>query len=118
VQILSLTLIILGTMLIRTTLIAELSRSVPHNRQGMIMGLNQSLMSGANIIAPILSGALIDRRLYDTWAFAMAAIAACGAITAFGLLAPPQAKITAPGRGVSWLSPFLRIVARWRSARL
>jgi MFS family permease len=116
--VLSLTLIILGTMLIRTTLIAELSRSVPLNRQGMVMGLNQSLMSGANIIAPILSGALIDRRLYDTWALAMAAIAACGAITAFGLRAPPQAKIAAPGCGVSWLSPFLRIVARWRSARM
>jgi MFS family permease len=114
---LSLTLIILGTMLIRTTLIAELSRSVPLNRQGMIMGLNQSLMSGANIIAPILSGALIDRRLYDAWALAMAAIAACGAITAFGLLGLPLAKIAAPGRGASWLSPFLRIVARWRSAR-
>jgi predicted MFS family arabinose efflux permease len=115
---LSLTLIIFGTMLIRTTLIVELSRSVPLNRQGMVMGLNQSLMSGANIIAPILSGALIDRGLYDTWALAMAAIAACGAITAFGLLAPPRAKIAAPGRGVSWLSPLLRIVARWRSARL
>ena len=115
---LSLTLIILGMPLIRTTLTAELSRSVPPNRQGMIMGLNQSLMSSANIIAPFLSGALIDRRLYDTWAFAMAAIAVCGAITAVGLLLPPQAKIAGPGRGVNRLSPYLGIVARWRKARL
>jgi cyanate permease len=115
---LSLTLIILGTPLIRTTLTAELSRSVPLNRQGMIMGLNQSLMSSANIIAPFLSGALIDRRLYDTWEFAMAAIAVCGAIAAVGLLLPPRAKIAAPGRGVNRLSPFLRIVGRWRRARL
>jgi hypothetical protein len=49
------------------------------------MGLNQSLMSGANIVAPLLSGALIGHRLYAAWAFAMAAIAACGAITAAGL---------------------------------
>jgi len=89
---LSLTLIILGTPLIRTTLTAELSRSVPLNRQGMIMGLNQSLMSTANIIAPFLSGALIDRGLYDTWAFAMAAVAVCGAITAVGLRRRPMRK--------------------------
>jgi predicted MFS family arabinose efflux permease len=90
---LALTLIFLGTMLIRTTLTAELSRSVALNRQGMIMGLNQSLMSSANIIAPVLSGALIDRGLYDTWAFAMAAIAACGAITAVGYSRRPKRKL-------------------------
>jgi MFS family permease len=87
-----LTLIILGTTFIRTTLTAELSRSVPLNRQGIIMGFNQSLMSSANIIAPLLSGTLIDHRLYAAWAFAMAAIAACGAITAAGLLASSRAK--------------------------
>jgi predicted MFS family arabinose efflux permease len=103
---LSLTLIILGTMFIRTTLTAELSQSVPLNRQGVIMGLNQSLMSSANIVAPLLSGALIDRRLYATWALAMAATAACGAITAVGLLARPQAKIPALGRRVNRLGSF------------
>jgi predicted MFS family arabinose efflux permease len=87
-----LTLIVLGTTFIRTTLTAELSRSVPLNRQGIIMGLNQSLMSSANIAAPLLSGALIDHGLYATWAFAMAAIAACGAITTLGILASPQTK--------------------------
>jgi MFS family permease len=87
-----LTLIILGTIFIRTTLTAELSRSVPLNRQGIVMGLNQSLMSGANIVAPLLSGALIDHRLYAAWAFAMAAIAACGVITAAGLLASPRTQ--------------------------
>jgi MFS family permease len=61
----------------------------------MIMGLNQSLMSSANIAAPLLSGALIDHGLYATWAFAMAAIAACGAITTLAILAPPQTKTEA-----------------------
>jgi predicted MFS family arabinose efflux permease len=56
------------------------------------MGLNQSLMSSANIAAPLLSGALIDHGLYATWAFAMAAIAACGAITTLGILTSPQTK--------------------------
>jgi MFS family permease len=94
-----LTLIILGTTLIRTTLTAELSRSVSLHRQGMIMGLNQSLMSGANIFAPLVSGALIDHGLYATWALSMAATAACGAIAATGLLAssrPETATLDKP----------------------
>jgi hypothetical protein len=60
----------------------------------MIMGLNQSLMSSANIAAPLLSGALIDHGLYATWAFAMAAIVICGAITTFGIFSS-QTKIGA-----------------------
>jgi MFS family permease len=86
------TLIILGSAFNRTTLTAELSQSVPLSRQGMIMGLNQSLMSGANIAAPLLSGALFDRGFYNTWAVAMAVIASCGAIIAAGLLVPPRAE--------------------------
>src|SRR5258708_26661893 len=85
----SLTLIIVGSTFIRTTLTAELSRSVPLNRQGMIMGLNQSLLSSANIVAPLLSGALIDHGLSATWAFAMAAISTAGPVTTSGILASP-----------------------------
>ena len=85
-----LTLIILGTMFARSTLTAELSRSTAINRQGMIMGLNQSLMSGANITAPLLSGALIGHQLFITWALAMAAIAFVGTALAGQMLAPPQ----------------------------
>jgi hypothetical protein len=44
-----LTLIIIGFMFARSTLTFELSRTAAINRQGMIMGFNQSLMSGANI---------------------------------------------------------------------
>jgi MFS family permease len=87
-----LTLIIVGTMFARSTLTAELSRSSAINRQGMIMGLNQSLMSGANISAPLLSGALIGHRLFVPWALAMAAIAAIGAALAGQLLDTPRAR--------------------------
>jgi MFS family permease len=91
-----LTPIILGTAFIRTTLTAELSRSVPLTRQGMIMGFNQSLMSSANIVAPLLSGVLIGGGLYVPWAFAMAAIAICSAAAAVGILAssPPVPRAT------------------------
>ena len=83
-----LTLVIVGTMFARSTLTAELSRSTAINRQGMIMGLNQSLMSGANITAPLLSGALIGHRFYVAWALAMAALAVIGAAMASELLTP------------------------------
>jgi MFS family permease len=87
-----LTLIIIGTMFARSTLTAELSRSTAINRQGMIMGLSQSLMSGANISAPLLSGALIGHRLFVSWALAMAAIAVIGAALAGQLLDAPRTR--------------------------
>ncbi len=96
-----LTLIILGSMFIRSTLTAELSRSVAINRQGMIMGFNQSLMSSANILAPLVSGALIGHQLYLGWALAMTAIAACGAVMAAGFVAPPR-----PGSSMPDTSPL------------
>jgi hypothetical protein len=58
----------------------------------MIMGFNQSLMSSANLVAPLLSGVLIGHRLYVPWALAMAAIATCGAAAAAVLLASPHAE--------------------------
>lgn len=85
-----LTLIIVGMMFARSTLTAELSRSTAINRQGMIMGLNQSLMSGANICAPLLSGALIGHQLYVSWTLVMAAIAMLGMVLAAQLLPPGQ----------------------------
>jgi predicted MFS family arabinose efflux permease len=81
-----LTLIIAGSMFVRSTLTAELSRSAALNRQGMVMGFNQSLMSIANILAPLLSGALIGRGLHTTWATVIAAIAVLGAAMAARLL--------------------------------
>lgn len=88
----NLTLIIIGTMFARSTLTAELSRATAINRQGMIMGLNQSLMSGANISAPLLSGALIGHRLFVPWALTMAAIAVIGAALAGQLLDTPRTR--------------------------
>jgi MFS family permease len=92
-----LTLIIAGTMFARSTLTAELSRSTAINRQGMVMGLNQSLMSGANISAPLLSGALIGHQLFVSWALAMAAVALIGTALARQLLAQAQPYSSAYG---------------------
>jgi hypothetical protein len=81
-----LTLIIIGFMFARATLTFELSRSAAINRQGMIMGFNQSLMSGANIVAPLISGALIGHRLYFAWALSMTGVSVSGALLAAVLL--------------------------------
>jgi predicted MFS family arabinose efflux permease len=89
-----LTLIIAGSMFVRSTLTAELSRSAAINRQGMIMGFNQSLMSTANIAAPLVSGALIGRGLHTAWAAAIAAIAVFGAVMAIRLLSPRHTATT------------------------
>ena len=87
-----LTLIIAGFMFTRATLTFELSRSAAIDRQGMIMGFNQSLMSGANIVAPLISGTLIGHRLYAAWSLSMAGISVCGAILAVALLAARHAE--------------------------
>jgi predicted MFS family arabinose efflux permease len=93
-----LTLIIAGSMFVRSTLTAELSRSAALNRQGMVMGFNQSLMSIANILAPLLSGALIGHGLHTVWAVLIAAIAAIGAAMAAQLLSGRHTRKTpAPG---------------------
>jgi predicted MFS family arabinose efflux permease len=89
-----LTLIIAGSMFVRSTLTAELSRSAALNRQGMVMGFNQSLMSVANILAPLLSGALIGRGLHTTWATIIAAIAVLGAAMAARLLSARHMRKT------------------------
>jgi predicted MFS family arabinose efflux permease len=72
------------------------------------MGLNQTHNTSANIAAPPLSGALIDHGLYATWAFTMAAIAACGAITALRILASPQTKTEALDKPHAYPEPIRR----------
>jgi MFS family permease len=81
-----LTLDFVGSAFLRPTLVAELSRSVPLSRLGTIMGLNQSLMSIANIVAPLVGGALIGRGWYTSWAMLAAVLAACGAMATIGLV--------------------------------
>jgi CHASE2 domain-containing sensor protein len=49
-------------------------------------------MSGANITAPLLSGALIGHQLLAAWALAMAALASIGAAMATRLMASPHRR--------------------------
>jgi DHA1 family tetracycline resistance protein-like MFS transporter len=56
-----------GTGVLRPTLTSLITQSVGRHEQGIVLGLNQSLMSVAQIVAPIVSGFLIGRGDLSTW---------------------------------------------------
>ena len=45
-----------------------LSKSAGRAQQGAILGVNQSMQSMAQIISPVIGGALIEKGLTGTWA--------------------------------------------------
>jgi MFS transporter, DHA1 family, tetracycline resistance protein len=59
----------LGNGLIRPALTSLITQQVGRGEQGLVLGLNQSLMSIAQIVGPAIAGALIDRGWLSTWAF-------------------------------------------------
>ncbi len=67
-----------GAAVLRPTITARISKRVSPQRQGLVMGVNQSVMSIAAILAPLVVGILIDHGLYVGWALWMSAIAVAG----------------------------------------
>jgi len=59
----------LGSALLRPTLTSALTFAVPRHLQGMTMGLNQSLMAAANVIAPLVTGLILELGGYQQWAW-------------------------------------------------
>jgi multidrug resistance protein len=74
-----LTLNNVGAAVLRPTIMGQISKRVSAQRQGLVMGVNQSVTSIASILAPLVVGVLINRGLYVGWALWAAAIAAAGA---------------------------------------
>ena len=68
-----------GAAVLRPTITSRLSKRVSPQRQGLVMGVNQSVMSIASVIAPLVVGLLINNGLYVGWALWMSVIAAAGA---------------------------------------
>jgi DHA1 family tetracycline resistance protein-like MFS transporter len=64
--------------LVRPTLTSLISHSAPHDEQGVVIGLTQSLTSVSQIAAPPLGGLLIQRGLLTAWGLLAAAIALSG----------------------------------------
>lgn len=69
-----------GTGVLRPTLTSLITQQVDRREQGVVLGLNQSLQSVAQIIAPAVAGLLINHDLLMGWAGMAAAVIAVGLV--------------------------------------
>lgn len=72
-----------GTGVLRPALTALVSEAVSPNEQGLAMGVSQSLGSIANILAPLMAGALIQTGHLGLWALAMSFISSLALVLIF-----------------------------------
>jgi MFS transporter, DHA1 family, tetracycline resistance protein len=73
---------------LRPALTSLVTQKAGKREQGVIIGLTQSLMSIAQITAPIISGVLIDHRFLTTWAVW------AGVLSALALFFQPRRYVT------------------------
>jgi MFS transporter, DHA1 family, tetracycline resistance protein len=57
-----------GTGVLRPALTSLITQQVSRSEQGVVLGLNQSLLSIAQIVAPVIAGALIESGHLISWA--------------------------------------------------
>ena len=57
-----------GNGVLRPSLTSLITQQVSRGEQGLVLGLNQSLLSIAQIVGPAIAGALIDRGHLTLWA--------------------------------------------------
>lgn len=67
-----------GTAVLRPALLSLVSQTISHSDQGRVMGITQSLQSTAQILAPLVSGYLIQHLLLTAWAVAGAICSGTG----------------------------------------
>jgi DHA1 family tetracycline resistance protein-like MFS transporter len=84
--VLAITVAAVGTGLLRPALTSLITQRASRSEQGVVLGLNQSLTSVAQIVGPALTGALIDRGLLAVWALAAGAIMLAGAASSLRAL--------------------------------
>ena len=69
-----------GNAVLRPTLSSLVTQAAGRGEQGVVIGLTQSLMSVAQMIAPLLAGVLLGRGLLGAWALVAAAAAGTGVV--------------------------------------
>ena len=69
-----------GNAILRPAISGMLSQSASPSHQGLVFGLNQTLMSIAQIICPILSGFLIEKEWTLAWCLTISAISIIGLV--------------------------------------
>ena len=67
-----------GGSVLRPSLTSLITMRAARHQQGMVIGLMQSLMSIAQIVAPVIAGFLIQGQLLATWALAGGVFCAAG----------------------------------------
>jgi MFS family permease len=72
------TLAAFGNGVIRPALTSLITQQAGRQEQGVVLGITQSLMSMASVVAPIVGGLLIERQMLKEWAWAAAGLAAVG----------------------------------------
>jgi len=75
---LAVALLTFGSAILRPSLTALITARTARHRQGMVIGLMQSLMSISQIVAPVIAGFLIQTQFLSTWAFAGSVFCAIG----------------------------------------
>lgn len=85
-----------GNGVLRPSLTTMITHAVARNEQGVVLGLNTSLQSVAQIVAPAVAGLLIDHQLLASWALFCAGCAVVGLLVQRTAQAPGK---TATARG-------------------
>jgi multidrug resistance protein len=80
-----------GSAVLRPVILSQLSKRVAASKQGFVMGVNQAIFSTTAILSPLLSGTLISRGLYTSWAWSAAGVVFVGSFVAFSL--KPQTTV-------------------------
>ncbi|MEP7354153.1 MAG: MFS transporter [Acidobacteriota bacterium] len=76
--------------LVRPSLTSLITQATPRDEQGVVLGLTQSLTSIALIIAPLLSGYLIEHNLLTAWGITAAVVATFGLLLASQTVHPTK----------------------------
>lgn len=72
-----------GDALARPTFISALSVHAPRERQGIVLGTTQSLLSATEAFSPVIAGFLIGQALYGVWTGMIIAFVAIAAAIAW-----------------------------------
>lgn len=86
----------IGNAAARPALTARLSQAASAEDQGLVLGASQAMNSLAQVVGPILGGAIIGRGFLSGWALWAAALAAVAIVVHVSSRDTPKAETTTP----------------------
>jgi MFS family permease len=82
-----------GNGVLRPALTSLITHQAARHEQGVVLGITQSLMSIASIVAPVVAGVLISHQRLTTWAWLSGSLAAVGALLSASQSAQPAVVV-------------------------